>query len=220
MALSFPLDRDTFLGALPVSEQVFDLSENLEISGLGDGSILRDEVGPRLWTGTFAIDHMTFAQARQVEALLSLLQGPQRSFLAWRLDCAYPASDPDGSQLSGYSPTISALDANNRELRITGLPVGYTLGRGDMLSFAYGSGPVRYALHRIVSGSAVADGQGLSPWIEVVPHIRPGAAVSAAVTLTRPFCKAIVVPGSVTPGTSRRSKLRRLSFSFMQTLRD
>ena len=88
-----------------------------------------------------------------------------------------------------------------------------------MLSFTYGSGPTRYALHRIVSDTVVANGSGVTPLFEVVPHIRPGAATSTAVELIRPYCKAIIIPGSVQAGTARKSKVRGLSFEIIQTLR-
>lgn len=219
MAFTFPLNRNAFFADVPTTEQTFDLRENIEVSGLADGSILRDDLGPRLWAGRCTIEHMTFRKAREIEAKLSLLQGVGASFFVWRLDCAYPAGDPDGSLVSGSSPVISALNANNRELKISGLPVGYSLGPGDMLSFAYGSSPTRYALHRIVSDAAVAGAGGETPYLEVVPHIRPGAVTSTAVVLARPYCKAVIVPGSVQPGVARGAKVRGLSFEFMQTLR-
>lgn len=219
MARTFPLDRDTFLGAIPVWEQTFDLAENMEVSGLGDGSILTDEIGPRLWRGKCTIDMLTFEASRQVEALISLLRGPGRSFLAWRLDNAAPAGDLDGSILGGSSPVINALPADARETKIGGLPVGYPIGTGDMFSITYGSSPTRYGLHRVVSADVVANGSGITPTIEVVPPIRPGASVSDAVELIRPYCKAIIVPGSVAPGTVRRNKVRGVSFEFVQTLR-
>jgi hypothetical protein len=219
MARAFPLDRDTFQGALPIWEQTFDLAGNMEVSGLGDGSILTDEIGPRLWRGRCDIDLLPMDQARPVSALMSLLQGPGRSFLAWRLDCAAPAFDPGGTILSGYAPFIHSLPSDARELTLGGLPGGYAIGPGDMLSFTYGSSPTRYALHRVVSDQVTASGSGMTPTLEVVPPIRPGAVVSAAVELIRPCCKALLVPVSVTPGTLRRNKLRGVSFEFIQTLR-
>ena len=52
MPLSFPLDRDTFLGDARITEQTFYLTENVEFSGLADGSIIRDDLGPLLPTGS------------------------------------------------------------------------------------------------------------------------------------------------------------------------
>jgi hypothetical protein len=219
MAFTYPLDRDTFLGTIPVWELTFDLTENVEVAGLADGSLLRDEIGPRLWRGRCKIDLMTFAQAPRVEAMISLLQRSGTSFLAWRLDRAYPQGDPDGTILGAATPTIASLPASGVELTITGLPVGYQIAAGDMLSFAYGASPTRYALHRVITGAVVADAAGTTPAIEVEPPIRTGAVTGAAVELARPYCKAMLLPGSVTPGTVRRNKVRGLSFDFIQTLR-
>lgn len=113
---------------------------------------------------------------------------------------------------------IATLNGNSRELQLSGLPVGYVLTPGDMLAFSYATSPVRFALHRVVVGGA-ADGAGLSPSIEVVPHIRPGAAVGAAVTLVRAPCKVLLMPDSVNFGNRGRRHTSGISFSFMQTLR-
>ncbi|MGR3599194.1 MAG: hypothetical protein ACU0FH_02140 [Heliomarina sp.] len=219
MPISFPLGRGGFFGQLPVSEQRFQLGENVEVSGLGEGSILRDQLGPRLWSGNCMIDRMNFDDARSIIDRIELLLDSNGSFLIWRLDSSHPVLDPKGSIISGASPEIHQLESNNVELQISGLPAGYELRRGDMFSFQYGSNPVRYALHRVSTSSVVADGSGTTPTFEVRPHIRPGATIGAAVEFDRPHCKAIIVPGSYQPGSSRRTKLRSISFDFIQTLR-
>jgi hypothetical protein len=104
-----------------------------------------------------------------------------------------------------------------RELRITGLPVGYVLSAGDMLGFQYGSNPVRHALHRIVVGGTASSG-GLTPMLEVVPNLRPGAAAGLTVSLVRPACKARLLPDP-TYGAGRQALSRGASFDFIQTLR-
>ena len=86
-----------------------------------------------------------------------------------------------------------------------------------MLAFQYGSNPVRHALHRIVVGGT-ASGSGLSPMLEVVPNLRPGAVAGLAVSLVRPTCKARVLPDP-TYGSGRQALSRGASFDFIQTLR-
>ena len=49
--------------------------------------------------------------------------------------------------------------SDNKSLKLGGLPAGYSLRRGDMLHFDYGSSPTRRALHRIVE-DATANGPG------------------------------------------------------------
>ena len=97
------------------------------------------------------------------------------------------------------TPTLASLPTGNGEIVLAGLPAAHELTAGDLLSFKYGTAPVRYALHRVAVGG-VADATGTTPALVVTPQIRPGAAIGVPVTLGRPHCKAILVPGSVSPG--------------------
>ena len=81
-----------------------------------------------------------------------------------------------------------------------------------------GASPTRFALHELVAPVS-ADAAGLTGMVEVVPPIRPGAAVNSAVTLVAPACKAVVVSGSYQPGRQRGSLVEGVSFQFIQTLR-
>ena len=61
---------------------------------------------------------------------------------------------------------------------------------------------------------------GVTPMIEVVPPLRPGATVGAAVALTHPSCKVQMVPRSFQAGAQRAGGLiEGVSFQIMQTLR-
>jgi hypothetical protein len=86
-----------------------------------------------------------------------------------------------------------------------------------MLGFQYGSNPVRYALHRIVVGGTAASG-GLTPLMEVVPKLRPGAVAGLPVSLIRPACKARLSPNP-SYGAGRQALSRGASLDFIQTLR-
>lgn len=152
-----------------------------------------------------------------MEALLALMDQPGASFLCHDPRYIGPASDPTGSVLGSRTVTIHMVAINMRELRITGLPSGYVLSPGDMLAFQYGSGPVRHALHRIVVGGT-ASGTGLSPLLEVVPSLRPGAVAPLPVSLVRPACKARLLPDPGY-GSGRQAMSRGASFDFIQTLR-
>ena len=219
MALSYPLDRDDFLGALRIRSFSLELGERMEVSGLADGSVLRDQLGPRLWRGRVELHPAPFAQARAMAARLALLQEPGRSFLAWPVEQTGPARDPKGLLLGAAAPQIASLAPDARDLSLSGLPAGYELSCGDGLSFLYGSDPVRYAFHRIVTGSVVADGTGATSVFEVVPSLRAGAAIGTPVTLLRPAFKAVLLPGTVTAGSSERMRTGGASFEFIQTLR-
>ena len=53
----------------------------------------------------------------------------------------------------------------------------------------------------------------------MIPPIRPGAAAAAAVTLKKPFCKAVMVKGSAAPSDGRSTLYEGLGFDWVQTLR-
>lgn len=217
MALTFPLSREAFQQALPIAAVQFRLSEPVEVSRLADGTIIPASLGAALWRGTIRLARRQHRTAMAYEAMIALLQRPGASFLLHDPRIVGPLSDPDGVILGAAAPVIHTLDGNARQMRLGGLPVGYILSAGDMLSFSYGSSPTRYALHRLVTG-AVADGAGVTPLFEVVPRIRPGAVTSAAVTLIRPYCKALLMPDPEYGGGAG-FQTDGAAFGFIQTLR-
>jgi hypothetical protein len=149
--------------------------------------------------------------------LIGLMDQPGATFLCHDRRQIGPASDPTGSGLGSRTVTIHSVASNLRELRLTGLPSGYVLSAGDMLGFQYGSSPVRYALHRIVVGGT-ASSSGLTPMLELVPNLRPGAVAGMTVSLIRPARKARLLP-EPSYGSGRQALSRGASFDFIQTLR-
>jgi hypothetical protein len=195
----------------------FRLSHPQEHTRLGDGTVISASLGASLWTGTIRLAQANHPRHAQMEALLALMDQPGASFLCHDPRYVGPASDPTGSVLGSRTVTIHTVASNMRELRITGLPSGYLLSPGDMLGFQYGSSPVRHALHRIVVGGT-ASGSGLSPLLEVVPNLRPGAVAGLVVSLVRTACKARLLP-EPTYGSGRQAISRGAGFDFIQTLR-
>ncbi|MBN8291025.1 hypothetical protein JI664_03515 [Rhodobacter sp. NTK016B] len=193
MALSFPLGLDAFFGGLPVRTSTFHLPASLAISRTRGGAIKTARVSERLWQGQITLPVQRHAEAARIEALISVLCEPGRSFFVHPRPLFAPRLDPTGAGLGGATPGIESVADGGRELRIAGLPPAYVISAGDFLSFAYGSNPVRYGLHRVVAGAA-ANASGLTPMVEVTPPIRPGAAAAAPVTLVRPYMKAVLAP--------------------------
>lgn len=218
MAMTFPLDRTAFFDLLPIQAMTFDCPEQLQQSRTGDGAILTADLGTRLWQGEVQLGPMTRTEAARVRSLLDVLRGAGRSFFVYDAATPAPLQDPDLAFLGTAAPTLHTVGGDGRSLRVTGLPAGYVLSAGDLLSFSYLSAPMRYALHRVVT-ETVADGTGLTPLFEVTPNVRPGASAGAAVTLDRPWCKALLVPGSVNTGMTRHTLTEGARFSFIQTLR-
>lgn len=215
MALNFPLTTGQFMGLLRVQAARFWLPESLAIERSEGGEIFTAERGPRLWQAEFTLAQGHHATIDEIEARLALLAQPGRSFLAYDPRRTGPKADPEGTGLSGFTPKIGAV--TSRELTITGLPNGYQISRGDYLGWSYATNPTRHALHRAVT-AATADGTGAVK-VELVPNIRSGAVAGTAVSLLRPACKMVLVPGSYSPGQASRMATAGASFSAQQTLR-
>lgn len=216
--MTFPLPLSDFFGGLRVSEATpLHLPDTRQTSRTRGGEVISASVGNRLWTGSVKISPSYHAGADAVAAKLARLTDPDASFFACPLGRAGPISDPTGEYLAGLTPKINAIAANNRELRISGLPNGLTLQTGDFLSFTYGSSPIRYAFHQVVGGGGPASSGGLSPWLEVMPPLRLGAATGTDVALVRPCFKAVAVSAGY--GSRRPLISDGLAIEFVQTLR-
>ncbi|WP_370204878.1 hypothetical protein [Pararhodobacter marinus] len=215
MALTFPLALDDFFAGLPVAECEFHLPASLAMSRTRGGSIKTARLAERLWTGKVTLALQEPGDAAAVEAKVSALLEPGRTFFVHPLPFCYPQADPDGAGLAGALPVIHSVTPGGRAIRISGLPSGYVLRAGDMLSFAYGVNPTRYALHRIVR-EVTADIVGQTSALEVTPQIRADFVEGAPVKLKRPFTKALMLPPA-----AQRSVLevvQGLTLEFIQTL--
>lgn len=220
MPVTFPMSIADFLDALPVKSVQFDLPEAVQMSRTSGGDILIDDVGSRLWQGEVMLGRLLPYEALDAQALIDLMRGAGASFLAYHTRFPYPRQDPEGLIIAGATPQIAALDAGDaRLLSLKGLPAGYTLSRGDYLSFTYGINPVRYALHRVQDVTVTADGSGVTLPFEVNPPLEPGAAIDTTVELTRAHCKAIIVPETTQTGRQQKFMRDGMSFKFQQTLR-
>ena len=211
MALAFPLSNAAFMDLLGIAEITFDAPPQVEANATGGGEIMTADLGPMLWTGSVSLGAMTVQESATPELLLDVLGPPGRSFYAYDTRRPAPLADPTGAILGAAAPTINSLNANNRDVSLTGLPAGYVLTRGDYLAFTYSG--VR-ALHRIVTNTISANGAGTTAQFEVTPRLRAGASVGLAVTLVKASCKAVLVPGSVSKGRSRKTITREMAFRF------
>lgn len=218
MAYTFPMDLADFFDGLKVSTQVFDLSESVEMGETGGGDIITADYGPRLWGGTVSIAANEHYGTAQIVAKIDVLREAGSSFFVYDKAMAGPAGDPYGATLAANQPSLIEVASNNKEIRINGLPSNYQISAGDKISFPYGSNPVRYALHKFVEDRA-ASGGGTLALTEIRPHVRPGYSLPINAVLVRPFCKAKIVPGSVSVGSSQGAITSGVSFEWRQTLR-
>lgn len=219
MALTFPLTLAQFFDRIGVIAQPFYLSAAVISAGETEGGeVMTASIGARLWQGALSIRANTYLTADQIQSKIELLQQTGGAFNVGDKKRAYPQNDPTGAILGAAAPTISAINANSRDIGITGLPASYRITEGDLMTIPYGSSPVRYGLHR-AQATVTANGSGLIAAIEVAPPIRPGVIVGSSVVLARPYCKAVIVPGSVTMPETTRSPRWVATLSWRQTLR-
>lgn len=216
MALTFPLQLDQFLEGLRVRLSELEPTDNTIVSRTRGGEQLTAEVGNVLWRGSAELTDYYHADADAIRAKLAILRRAGASFFVRPTHRIGPIKDPKGLILGGAAPNLQSVSANNREIRIAGLPAGYVISPGDYLSFAYGTSPVRYAFHHVVTGGT-ANASGLTPLIELTPHIRPGSIVGAQISLVRPQFKAVLAakPGY---GALRPLLTGGMGFEFIQTL--
>lgn len=216
-ALTFPLSRAAFFDLLPIRKITLDIPEVVAHSRTRGGEIIASDNGARLWQAEITLGRTLRAEFAQVRPLLNLLRGAAGSFMMCDPTRPFPQWDPNGSKLGSAAPVISALP-NAREISISGLPANYRLMRDDLIGFSYGTNPQRFALHEVVTPKN-ANASGALTLLEVNPPLRPGAAVGAAITLIRPVCKAMIVPGSFKPGGFDATLSEGTTFSVIQTLR-
>jgi hypothetical protein len=204
------------LEGLRVASATLSAPEALDQRRFGDGSVIQSTVGAALWQGSVTLAPAPHAVARAAEARIAAAARAGQSILIGDPRIVGPAADPAGATLGAASVTIHAIGANGATIRLAGLPAGYVLSAGDLLSFSYGTNPVRRALHQF-SAAVTATGAGLTAHTAIVPPIRPGAGVGAAVTLVRPQCRALITDWR--PGEARRDRTEGINFSWVQTLR-
>lgn len=217
MVQTFPMALDEFFEGLPIQSFKSDLGEAMEYNQDGSGAILTADMGPRLWKNDIIVRTGNYTTIEQIKARLNLLRYPGRSLFVHAMPFMAPQADPDGSILGASVITLTDVDgSNNRVVTLSGFPVGYELTTGDFMSFSYGSNPIRYAMHQFAE-TAVANALGIIT-IEVGSFIRPGYVLDSAVTLIKPFYKAVVVPGSTDVGSMGSQFGDGVKFSVVQTL--
>lgn len=217
MATSFPLGLNQFFRTLRVPRSTFVLSENVVGNITGGGEVLTTSRGNRLWSGSVNVAPTSHKNAASSLAMVRLLARPGASFMVADVRRKGVAFDPLGTILGGSTPQVSSVAANNLDIDISGLPIGYELQAGDRLSFEYGT-PARFALHEVVVGG-VADAGGNASGIEVNPPIRPGISTPVSVNLVDAACKAVMTPDSLREPSFEAMLTTGWSFNWRQSLR-
>ncbi|WP_274426744.1 hypothetical protein [Chelativorans sp. YIM 93263] len=217
MALTFPLATDVFQDVINVAAAPFRLRENQEYSGLGSGQVYGAELSAPLWTTDVRLFSAFADDAVEIQALIESLNGVLKTFYFYDPRTSHPKADPDGSILGAATPIISSVHPSNHAMRLSGLPVGYTLTRGDMLAFNYAD-PARRALHQL-NETVTASSSGVTPLFDVRPHFRPGVEAGLDVMLIKPAAKMLIVPGTLQIGVTDDFGTTAISFTALQSIR-
>jgi hypothetical protein len=215
--MTFPLSVADFFNGLTISEMAFDLDEPITTSETEAGEILTASRGVSLWRGRLTLSPGRTVSGEAMRARIDLLRRSGATFWLEHPVMRFPQADREGRILRGFSPTVSALPANFRQVTIGGLPAHYSIRAGDHLSISFGTGGARRSYHRVVSGATVASGAA-GP-IEVNPPLPASVQVGNAVQLLRPALKAMIRPGSHSGAVLRPAGISGLeSFDWVQTL--
>jgi hypothetical protein len=182
------------MSALVVDSVTFMPQWRQEFSRQAGGNPRVADIGPEVWMAKIGCGVLNNDAAESAAALIDQMRGSLDTFYVWNPRRQYPRLDPAGTILGASTVTIYALGGDNKSIRLTGLPVGYQIKRGDFLSWDQGS-PAHRCLHRFVA-DGTADGSGILPSTEVAPHIRAGASTTLAVSLKRPAAEMMIMPGS------------------------
>lgn len=232
MALVFPLPLADFADRLRPLEHTFDLAQPAMTAGDGGGEIFEAANAPAYWNGTMTTALPRGAEGRRMRSLFDVLRQPGKPFLM-RLKSSFgPQNDPNGAILAGRNLALAAVEPHRIKIgpasgspTIKGYPPELRLLPDDMIEILYGSNPLRYGLHKVAPAAAHygfdPSAPGRSKWVDIVPPLRNGVAVGAAVTLYKPACKALLLKDSVSGGSSRfgGGLWTPITFSWRQTLR-
>ncbi|MBB3288154.1 MULTISPECIES: hypothetical protein [unclassified Rhizobium] len=201
MTVIYPYSLSAFADLLKIASVVWDVQRNDELSGIGDGRIWQAELAPPLWTGTVTLVPMLNQAAKQIAARIRKLHGAQEALFLYDPLSQYPQADIGGVTLGASAVKVSSVGGNFDTLALKGLPANYVLTVGDKMQIAYGANPMRYAFLE-VSETVAANGAGVTASFGVFPFVPTGIVADLAVTLIKPACKCVIVPGSANPGTA------------------
>jgi hypothetical protein len=207
MAITFPLSLPNLNDKLRVSSVTWDAVRFDEHSGIGSGHDLQSEMAKPKWTAEITLAAGKMADVKQIAAVIRALHGSQNSFMLADPSSLYPQSDPTGAVLGASAVRVHTVGSNGKSLRLQGLPASYVLTVGDKGQISFGSNPGRNYFFE-VSETVTASG-GITPLFDVFPHLPVGIATNQAVILAKPACKMILLPGSLSAGTTDADRITR-----------
>lgn len=187
MALTFPL---TLIDDFPGWSTAFDIPRRQELSTTAYGLIYSKDFGSPLWRAAYQSITLSPNRVDEWRARLNVLGESTETFYGYATSRCYPINDPHGTILGGSNIQLTVIAGNNKEINLGGFPPGYVLSVGDMISIDGRD------LHRVVVGRT-ANGSGVMSNVEVRPHIWPDVITPQPVSVVKPHCVMMIVPGSI-----------------------
>jgi hypothetical protein len=206
MAISFPFD---LLASFPGTSPEFELVLRQEFSRQANGVTRAKDFGQPLWRGLWTSTVLSPNTLDFWRARLDVLDGAINTFLGYSLSRCYPIAHPRGAWPTGGAfsgvGTIGSVGANRKSVSLAGFPEGFVLSVGDMIRIGAND------LHRVVEGRTVTT-LGNTSLFEIRPHLWPGVAAGAAISVVKPHCIMQVEPGSISASADAATGRGTISF--------
>lgn len=199
-----------FFDHLPLLPMRWDIQRNDELSGSGEGVYWQAELAPPIWKADIAVRPVRLPQATEISALVNRLRGAQEPSMFRDPFICGPRRDPTGALLGSASVTVAS--ASGVSLALSGLPSGYVLSIGDKIQITSG-GKTAFVE---ISENAVATAGGTTGAFDVFPRLPAFVSAGNAVTLIRPACPCVIVPGTFRPGNTSGNIVSGIAFSIIQ----
>ncbi|WPJ68019.1 hypothetical protein STOPSMEL_43 [Sinorhizobium phage StopSmel] len=193
-----PLPLSAINDRLSHDAVVFDIQRNDEFSGTGDGDLWQQELARPLWTAEISLNEGSHDELKQVAARIRKLDGARQAFMLCDPLSLYPQADPTGSILGSAVVTLGVIGSDRTAVPFLGLPSGYVLTVGDKVQI---QGTTKTAFVE-VSETVAASAGGVAT-VSIFPRLPNWVLTASPVTLKKPACPMVIVPGSHRPGTSQ-----------------
>lgn len=181
MAIQYPFD---LLQGFQGWFTEFNLLYRQEYSRSQGGSTYVKDMGTPLWTATYQTKSLRPNGVDQFKARVKVLDGGLKQFIGRPLSRCYPIAYPNGTGMGDVSAVkLATVSADRKTITLNGLPAGYKVSVGDYIQIGTRN------LHQIVD----VDGANLG----IRPHLWPETIVDDAVTMVRPTCRMVILPGTL-----------------------
>lgn len=189
MTLAFPLSLAQFSDLLDVAEATpLTLRRGDERSGVGDGRYWSARLHEPLWQTTLTLSRLdNFADGALINSKLNVLGLMENTCLYTPVGRNGPAS---GVTTGLGAVTVSGIRADRGGVTLSGLPDGFVLTSGDVLSIQHGTG--RYYLGEFSEGGTANSSGAIVNHREIRPYLPFGVPVGAAVNLVRPVVRMML----------------------------